>query len=73
MVFTLPRMALAGLTLLCTVQALAIESITAADADPLHENALIERGLYVARLGACIACHTAKGCAVLCCAGGRAG
>ena len=65
MVFTLPRMALAGLTLLCTVQALAIESITAADADPLHENALIERGLYVARLGDCIACHTAKGGAVL--------
>ncbi len=65
MVFTLPRIALAGLTLLCTVQALAIESLTAADADPLHENALIERGLYVARLGDCIACHTAKGGAVL--------
>lgn len=65
MVFTLPRMALAGLTLLCTVQALAIESLTAADADPLHENALIERGLYVARLGDCIACHTAKGGAVM--------
>ncbi|MGG3797033.1 c-type cytochrome [Pseudomonas paraversuta] len=39
--------------------------MTAADADPLHQNALIERGLYVARLGDCIACHTAKGGAVM--------
>ncbi len=65
MLFTLPRLVLAGLTLFCTVQAQASESITAADADPLHQNALIERGLYVARLGDCIACHTAKGGAVM--------
>ncbi|MGG3797032.1 hypothetical protein ABEU86_22590 [Pseudomonas paraversuta] len=36
MLFTLPRLVLAGLTLFCTVQAQASESITAADADPLH-------------------------------------
>ena len=65
MLFTLPRLVLAGLTLFCTVQAQASESITAADVDPLHQNALIERGLYVARLGDCIACHTAKGGAVM--------
>ena len=61
MLFTFPRLALAGLTLLCTVQAQASEPT--APATP--EKSLIERGQYVARLGDCIACHTAKGGAVM--------
>ena len=61
MLSTYPRLALAGLTLLCTFQAHASEPTTAA---PPEKN-LIERGQYVARLGDCIACHTAKGGAVM--------
>ena len=61
MLFTFPRLALAGLTLLCTLEVHASEPITAANA----EKTLIERGQYVARLGDCIACHTAKGGAVM--------
>ena len=61
MLFTFPRLALAGLTLLCTLEVHASEPITAANA----EKTLIERGQYVARLGDCIACHTAQGGAVM--------
>ena len=61
MLFTFPRLALAGLTLLCTVQAQASEPTPPAT----PEESLIERGLYVARLGDCIACHTAKEGAVM--------
>ncbi|KMM78290.1 c-type cytochrome [Pseudomonas deceptionensis] len=61
MLFTFPRLALAGLTLLCTVQAQASEPTPPAT----PEESLIERGLYVARLGDCIACHTAKDGAVM--------
>ena len=61
MLFTFPRLALAGLTLLCTLEVHASEPITAANS----EKNLIERGQYVARLGDCIACHTAKGGAVM--------
>ena len=61
MLFTFPRLALAGLTLLCTVQAQASEPT--APATP--EKSLIERGQYVALLGDCIACHTAKDGAVM--------
>ena len=61
MLFTFPRLALAGLTLLCTVQAQASEPT----APVTPEESLIERGLYVARLGDCIACHTAKEGAVM--------
>ena len=61
MLFTFPRLALAGLTLLCTLEVHASEPITAANS----EKNLIERGQYLARLGDCIACHTAKGGAVM--------
>ena len=61
MLFTFPRLALVGLTFFCTVQVQAGEPTTA----PIPEKTLIERGQYVARLGDCIACHTAKGGAVM--------
>ena len=61
MLSTFPRLALVGLTLFCTVQVQAGEPTTA----PVPEKSLIERGQYVARLGDCIACHTALGGAVM--------
>lgn len=54
MLSTFPRLALAGLTLLCTLEVQASEPTPAAN----PEKNLIERGHYVARLGDCIACHT---------------
>ena len=57
MLSTFPRLALAGLTLLCTLEVQASEPTPAAN----PEKNLIERGHYVARLGDCIACHTAMG------------
>ena len=51
-----PRLALAGLTLFCTIQAQASEPTPAA----VPEKNLIEQGKYIARLGDCIACHTTK-------------
>ena len=61
MLSTFPRLALVGLTLFCTVQVQAGEPTTA----PVPEKSLIERGQYVARLGDCIACHTAQGGALM--------
>ena len=56
MLSTFPRLALAGLTLFCTIQAQASEPTPAA----VPEKNLIEQGKYIARLGDCIACHTTK-------------
>ena len=61
MVLTFPRLAIAGLTLMSTFAACANEPTPAVGYAP--EPTQTERGQYVAQLGDCIACHTAKGAA----------
>ena len=61
MLSTFPRLALAGLTLFCSAQSQASEPTPAT----APEKNLIAQGKYIARLGDCIACHTAKGGAVM--------
>lgn len=56
MVFSLPQLGLLGAMAFVTLTGHASEPIPATATD----NALIERGQYVAQLGDCIACHTAK-------------
>ena len=61
MVLTFPRLAIAGLTLMSTFAACANEPTPAVGSAP--QPTQTERGQYVAQLGDCIACHTAKGAA----------
>ncbi|KTC40454.1 cytochrome C [Pseudomonas sp. ABAC61] len=63
MAFSLSRLCLLGAALLCVHSAHASEPAPAATPTPDAE--LIQRGLYVAQLGDCIACHTARGGAVM--------
>ena len=65
MVFNLSRLASVGLTLFCTYQAHASEPPPATAPEPISTQTLLERGKYVAQLGDCIACHTAKGGALM--------
>lgn len=65
MVFNLSRLAVVGLTLFCTYQAHASEPSPATVQEPPPGPTLLERGKYVAQLGDCIACHTAKGGALM--------
>ena len=68
MVLTFPRLAIAGLTLMSTFAACANEPTPAVGS--ASEPTQTERGQYVAQLGDCIACHTAKGAAPM--SGGQA-
>ena len=61
MLSTFPRLAFAGLTLFCSAQSQASEPTPAT----APEKNLIAQGKYIAQLGDCIACHTAKGGAVM--------
>ncbi|WP_347901457.1 c-type cytochrome [Pseudomonas purpurea] len=61
---TLPRLAILASSLLFVHQLHASEP-TPATASVTPGSSLIEQGKYVAQLGDCIACHTAKGGAVM--------
>ena len=65
MVFNIRRLAAVGLTLFCTYQAHASEPPPATAEGSTPAQTLLERGKYVAQLGDCIACHTAKGGALM--------
>lgn len=63
MAFSLSRLCLLGAALLCVHSAHGSEPAPAATPTPDAET--IQRGQYVAQLGDCIACHTARGGAVM--------
>ena len=65
MVFNIRCLAAVGLTLFCTYQAHASEPPPATAEGSTPAQTLLERGKYVAQLGDCIACHTAKGGALM--------
>ena len=65
MIFKFARLATVGLTLLYACQTPASEPTAAAPSVNNADTDLIQRGQYVAQLGDCIACHTAKGGAVM--------
>ncbi|MBK5536925.1 c-type cytochrome [Pseudomonas sp. TH05] len=68
MAFSLSRLAILGAALLCVHSVQGNEPIPApatVQTTPPAEPTLVERGLYVAQLGDCIACHTAKGGAIM--------
>lgn len=64
MAFSLSRLCLLGAALLC-VPLLHASEPTPAAAASTPDSELIQRGQYVAQLGDCIACHTAKGGATM--------
>lgn len=59
MAFSLSRLCLLGAALLCVPPLQASEPTPATAVTP-SDSELIQRGLYVAQLGDCIACHTAR-------------
>jgi len=64
MAFSLSRLCLLGAALLC-VHSVQGSEPTPAAAPSSPDSELIQRGQYVAQLGDCIACHTAKGGATM--------
>ena len=65
MIFKFARLATVGLTFLYACHTWASEPETATDPGQQPDADVVQRGLYVAQLGDCIACHTAKGGAVM--------
>ncbi len=65
MVFKFARLATVGLTFLYACYTSASEPIPATAAAQPPDPDVVQRGQYVAQLGDCIACHTAKGGAVM--------
>ena len=65
MIFKFARLATVGLTFLYACHTWASEPEPATDPGQQPDADVVQRGLYVAQLGDCIACHTAKGGAVM--------